>query len=97
MLHTYDDKSSLSQHIYYFRFQIGKVINNDAIMVRLLISTLKGVAFDWFKGLPSGSIDSWINLETRFLSRFYEDDTEATMDKLHSTVQKGEEFLWEYI
>jgi len=46
MLHTYDGKSSPNQHIYYFRSQTGNVIGNDAIMARLFISTLKGVAFD---------------------------------------------------
>jgi len=56
-------------------------------MARLFIGTLKGAAFDWFRSLPSSSIDSCIDLETRFLSRFYEDDTEVTMDKLLSTVQ----------
>ena len=55
-------------------------------MVRLFICTFKGVAFDWFKSLPSDSINSWIDLETRFLFRFYEDDTEVTMDKLLSAV-----------
>ena len=55
-------------------------------MARLFISTLKEVAFDWFRSLPSGFVNSWIDLETRLLSRFYEDDTEVTMDKLISTV-----------
>jgi len=45
-LHTYDGNSSPSQHIYYFRSQTGNVIDNDAIMARLFIGTLKGVAFD---------------------------------------------------
>ena len=60
-------------------------------MARLFIGTLKGVAFDWFRSLLSGSINSWIDRETRFLSRFYEDDTEVIMDKILSTVQKGGE------
>jgi len=85
-LHTYDDKGSPNQHIYYFRSQTGNVIDNNAIMARLFIGTLKGVASDWFRSLPSGSINSWVNLETRFLSQFYEDDTEVTMDKLLSIV-----------
>jgi len=51
-LHTYDGKSSPNQHIYYFRPQTGNVIDNDAIMARLFIGTLKGVAFDWFRSLP---------------------------------------------
>jgi len=47
-LHAYDGKSLPNQHIYYFWSQIGNVIDNDAIMSRLFIGTLKGVAFDWF-------------------------------------------------
>ena len=54
-------------------------------MARLFIGSLKRVAFDWF------------DLEIWFLSRFYEDNTEVTMDKLLSTVQKGEEYMREYI
>ena len=52
-LHTYNGKSSPNQHIYYFWLQISNVIDNDAIMARLFIGTLKGVAFDWFKSLPA--------------------------------------------
>ena len=37
------------------------------------------------------------DLETQFLSRFYEDDTEVTMDKLLSTVQKKGESVCDYI
>ena len=74
MLHLYDGKSSSNQHIYYFQSQIGNVVGNDAIMARLFIDTLKGVAFDWFRSLPVNSINSWVNLKTWFLSRFYEDD-----------------------
>ena len=66
-------------------------------MARLFIDTLKGVAFDWFPNLPPGSVNSWIDLETRFLSRFYENDTEVTMDKLLSTVQKKGESVCDYI
>jgi len=65
-------------------------------MARLFISTIKGVAFDWFRSLPWGSINSWIDLETRFLSRLHKDDTEVTMDKLLSTVQKKEESVHSY-
>jgi len=46
-LHTYNGKSSPNQNIYYFWSQTGNVVDNDAIMARLFIGTLKGVAFDW--------------------------------------------------
>ena len=58
MLHLYDGKSSSNQHIYYFRSQTGNVVGNDTIMARPFIGTLKGVAFDWFRSLPPGSINS---------------------------------------
>ena len=96
-LHSYDSNSSPNQHIYYLCSQTGNVIDNDAIMTRFFIGTLKGEAFDWFKSLPQGSINSWLDLKTRFLSRFYENDTEVTMDKLLFTVQKGGQSVRNYI
>ena len=96
-LRTYDGKISSNQHIYYFWSQTYNVIDNDAIMGRLFIYTLKGVTLDWFRSLPLGSINSWIDLQTRFLSRFYDDDTEITMDKLLSTVQRKGESVRDYI
>ena len=41
-LHSYDDKSSPNQHIYYFRSQTNNVVCNDDIMARLFTGTLKG-------------------------------------------------------
>jgi len=43
----YDGKSSPNHHICNFRSQTCNVIDNDAIMARLFIGTLKGAAFDW--------------------------------------------------
>jgi len=73
------------------------MIDNDAIMARLFIDTLKGVAFDSFRSLPLGLINSGIDLETQFLSYFYEDDTKVTMDKLLSTLQRKGESVRDYI
>jgi len=42
MLHTYDGKNLPKQHIYYFQSQTGNIIDNNAIMARLFIGTLKG-------------------------------------------------------
>jgi len=90
-LHTYDGKNSPNPHIYYFRSQTDNVIDNDAIMARLFIGTLMWVAFDWFRSMPNGFINSWTDLETHFLSRFYKDDTKVTMEKHFLMVQKGKE------
>ena len=84
-LHTYDGKSSPNQHIYYFRSQFGNLKDNDVMMDRLFIGKLKRAVF-----VGSGTCQLlhqiWIDLETQFLSQFYEDDTEVTMDKLLLTV-----------
>jgi len=45
-LQAFDGKGSPNQHIYYFKSQIGNVVANDAILVRLFIDTLKGLAFE---------------------------------------------------
>ena len=66
-------------------------------MASLFIGTLKGVAFDWFRSLPTNSINTWLDLKIWFLSRFYEDDTEVTMDTLLSVVQKKGESVRDYI
>jgi len=47
--------------------------------------------------LPANSTNKWLDLETRFLSRFYENDTRVTMDELLSTVQKKGESVRDYI
>jgi len=87
-LHAFDSKGSPNQHIYYFKSQTGNVVSNDAIMARLFINTLKGVAFEWFMKFLAGSIEKWVDLEKFFLTRFFEDDTQVSMLTLLDTKQK---------
>ena len=87
-LQAFDDKGSPNQHIYYFKFQTGNVVDNDAILARLFIGTLKWLAFEWFMKLPEGSIKNWGDLEKLFLTRFFEDDSEITMPTLLATKQR---------
>ena len=91
--HTFNGKGSTNQHIYYFKSQTGNVVSNDVIMARLFISTLKGIAFEWFTKLPASSIKIWANLEKLFLARFFEDDMEVVMPTLFATKQKKREFI----
>ena len=66
---------------------------NDAIVARLFIGTLKGIAFEWFMKLPTGSIKTWANLEKLFLARFFEDYTEIIVPTLLVTKQKKGESI----
>jgi len=87
-LQAFDGKGSPNQHIYYFKSQIKNVVSNDAILAHLFISTLKGIAFEWFMKLLEGSIKNWGDLEKIFLTRFFEDDLEITMLTLLVTRQQ---------
>ena len=55
-LQAFDSKESPNQHIYYFKSQTGNVVANDAILARLFIGTLKGLAFEWFMMLAQRPI-----------------------------------------
>ena len=44
-LQAFDDRGSPNQHVYYFKSQTRNVVSNDAIISRLFIGTLKGIAF----------------------------------------------------
>jgi len=55
-LQAFDDKGSPNQHIYYFKSQTGNMVDNDAILARLFIDTLKGLTVEWFMKLSEGSI-----------------------------------------
>src|SRR3954462_6550632 len=73
-LNTFDDKGSAQQHIYYFQSQTENLMENDLVRTRLFISTLKGVAFEWFRKLPKGYISCWADLDALFLSCFFEEE-----------------------
>ena len=83
--HTFDGKGLPNQHMYYFKSQTRNIVSNDAIMTRLFIGTLKGVAFEWFMKLPTSSIKKWVDLEKLFLAHFFKDDTKILVPTLLAT------------
>src|SRR5436190_496775 len=96
-LNTFDGKGSAQQHIYYYQSQTGSMMGNDPVRTRLFISTLKGVAFEWFRKLPKGSITCWDDLEALFLSRFFEEEADINMHTLLLTKQKEGELVKDFI
>ena len=85
------------EHIYYFKSQTGNVVSNDAILARLFIGTLKGVAFEWFMKLPAGSIKKWVDLEKLFLAYLFKDNTNIYVPTLLTTEQKKEESIKTFV
>jgi len=51
-LQAFDGIGSPNQRVYYFKSQTANIVANDAILARLFIGTLKGLAFEWFMKLP---------------------------------------------
>src|SRR5436189_2392721 len=72
-------------------------MGNDPVRTRLFISTLKEVAFEWFRKLPKGSITCWDDLEALFLSRFFEEEVDINMHTLLLTKQKEVELVKDFI
>src|SRR3954465_5406752 len=72
-------------------------MGNDPVRTRLFISTLKGVASDWFPKLPKGSITCWDDLDALFLSRFFEEEADINMHTLLLTKQKEGELVKDFI
>ena len=66
-------------------------------MAHLFISTLKGVAFEWFMKLPTFSIKTWADLEKLFLTHFFEDNAEVAMFTLLATKQKKGESIKSFV
>src|SRR5204862_4867854 len=96
-LNTFDGKGSAQQHIYYFQSQTENLMGNDLVRTRLFISILKGVAFEWFRKLPKGSITCWDDLEALFLSRFFEEEADINMHTLLLTKQKEGKLVKDFI
>ncbi|GJU49674.1 ribonuclease H-like domain-containing protein [Tanacetum coccineum] len=45
-------------------------VTHDAVMLRVFLITLKGLALRWKKGLPVGVINTWDLLEKEFISQY---------------------------
>src|SRR4051812_18109051 len=80
-----------------FSHILKNLMGNDPVQARLFISTLKGVAFKWFRKLPKGFITCWDDLDALFLSRFFEEEADINMHTLLLTKQKEGELVKDFI
>jgi len=67
----FDGKGNPRQHVAHFVETCNNAGTNDDLMVKQFVRSLKGNAFDWYTDLESGLIDTWEQLERKFLNRFY--------------------------
>nr|ABD63117.1 Retrotransposon gag protein [Asparagus officinalis] len=73
------------------------ISGNEALMVRSLVSILRGPAFDWYRRLKPGSINCWDDMESLFLSNFFDDDTEVSIGTLLDEKQKDGESVDNFV
>jgi len=54
-------------------------------MVKQFVGTLQGISFDWYTDVEPESIDSWEQMEQKFLNRFYSTQLIGSMTELTNT------------
>ncbi|KAG9458163.1 hypothetical protein H6P81_002671 [Aristolochia fimbriata] len=85
------------QHVAHFIETCNNAGTDGDLLVKQFGRSLKGNAFDWFIELPAESIDSWEQLESEFLSRFYSTKRTVTLVELTNLKQRQGEKVIEYI
>ena len=63
----YKGTGSPTEHLGRFTAQCGKTASDPQKLLKQFKYSLTGPAFKWWCRLPSGSIESWDQLETLFL------------------------------
>lgn len=67
------------KHICRFKYAMGLVTNEEAVLYKAFPSTLSDKTLTWFASLKPRTIDSWRNLEKSFLDKF------STTEKIPKT------------
>jgi len=67
----FDGRGNPKQHVTHFIKTCNNAGTGDDLLVKQYVRTLKGIAFDWYTDLLPESIDSWGQMEQKFLNRFY--------------------------
>ncbi|XP_031104440.1 uncharacterized protein LOC116007921 [Ipomoea triloba] len=67
---TYDGSSDPSDHLIGFQAKMLIAGAKDPMYCRVFVSTLEGIARDWFISLPRGSVSTFEDLANQFLTRF---------------------------
>jgi hypothetical protein len=80
-----------------YQVAIASSRGDDATMAKSFIIALEGPALTWYTMLPPLSINSWRNLQDKFLLNFqgYRPNTDA-LAELSLCKQLERETLWEY-
>ncbi|XP_057444377.1 uncharacterized protein LOC130736581 [Lotus japonicus] len=70
VLETYDEKTDPKDHLLRFNAKMVMSAVSDPVKCRMLPSTFRGAAMDWFMALPEGSLARFRDLSSKFLGHF---------------------------
>ncbi|GAA0171790.1 hypothetical protein LIER_25744 [Lithospermum erythrorhizon] len=93
----FDGTGNPKQHVAHFVETCNNVGTEGDEMVKQFVRSLKGNAFDWYTDLEPASIDSWAQLESEFLNRFFSAKRTVSMMELKATKKRREELVIESI
>ncbi|KAL0915746.1 hypothetical protein M5K25_013199 [Dendrobium thyrsiflorum] len=85
------------QHIAQFKATCGNTGGKDALLFRQFVSSLTGIAFEWYVELPNDSVKTFAELETLFVKRFASAVEKTTIADLALDKRKKEESVTKYI
>ena len=94
---SFDGRGSPTQYLIYFKSHLGVILGNEPLMVRSFVGTLCVAAFEWYHRLKPGSINSCDDMETMFLTNFFDDDTEVSIGTLFDEKQKDGELVENFV
>lgn len=66
VLFSGEEKKSTIEHIARFSVQCGEARSKDYLKWRLFANSLTKLDFPWYMNLPTNSIKSWYDLESKF-------------------------------
>ncbi|XP_068476912.1 uncharacterized protein [Phaseolus vulgaris] len=95
---TFTGVEDLEAHLTVFHTQMLLVGGSDAVRCKLFMSTLTGIAMDWFISLPEGHVTSFAQLSQLFREQYLANRTPAPVSyDLFDVKQFQGETLMEYI
>jgi hypothetical protein len=87
---------STHEHIGQFLAHLGELADGKVFCVRLFSLSLTGTTFAWYVALPSNSINSWNDLESKFHEHFFSGEYELGLSDLASVRQGRKESVNDY-
>ncbi|XP_056696908.1 uncharacterized protein [Spinacia oleracea] len=95
---TYSGITDPRDHVISYEQQMFLSPYSEACWCKYFPTTLTGVAGEWFRSLPKGSIKSWRKLKKRFCTQFVSNNRpERTTAELTSIQQERDESLREFM